>query len=320
MELTQLHIDKKDIYIGYAESRIGGRSENQDSFGFKQTKFGFLLTVCDGMGGGPGGKTASSIAVREIIENIDKGNEEDEVSNIIIKAVRQANMAIYNKGEDDTRLKGMGSTATVLLLSKHSAFVAHVGDSRIYQLRGKRKVFRTFDHSMVFEYVRQGRLTEEQARLSANSNIITRALGIVPDVQVDVQELSYEKGDRFLLCTDGIHGTMPEKELIKLVADRTPPLGSLTDDIVTNIDNLGRSEGGDHDNLTLAIVETKIKSELEAKMTKKAKILLLALTFICAVSIALNIFQAISQGHSEKTDATNQPVQEQVTDSIKNNK
>lgn len=317
MELEQLHKDKNDIFIGYAESRIGGRSENQDSFGFKQTKFGFLLTVCDGMGGGPGGKTASSIAVREIIDNFEMANDEEEIPNIIIKAVRQANMAIFNEGENNPQLKGMGSTATVLLLAKHSAIVAHVGDSRVYQLRGKRKIFRTFDHSMVFEYVRQGRLTEEQARLSANSNIITRALGIVPDVQVDVKELAYEKGDRFLLCTDGIHGTMPEKELLKLVADKKSPLGSVADDIATNIDNLGRSEGGGHDNLTLAIVETKFNSEIEQKMNRKAKILLLALSLVCAVSIALNIFQAFSHGNNEKSNTAKQIVQEQVTDSIK---
>lgn len=320
MELKQLHKDKNDIFIGYAESRIGGRSENQDSFGFKETKFGFLLTVCDGMGGGPGGKTASSIAVREIIDNIEMANGEEDIPNIIIKAVWQANMAIFNEGENNPQLKGMGSTATVLLLAKHSAIVAHVGDSRVYQLRGKRKIFRTFDHSMVFEYVRQGRLTEEQARLSANSNIITRALGIVPDVQVDVKELAYEKGDRFLLCTDGIHGTMPEKELLKLVANKKSPLGSVADDIATNIDNLGRSEGGGHDNLTLAIVETKFNSELEQKMNRKAKIILLALSLVCAVSIALNIFQAFSHSNNEKSNTAKQTVQEQVTDSINNNK
>lgn len=319
MELKQLHKDENDFLVGFAESRIGGRSENQDSFGFEHTKYGFLLTVCDGMGGGPGGKTASSIAVKEIIAGIKDANEEEELMNIIIKSIRRANLAIIHESEEKPELKGMGSTSTVLLLSEHSAYIAHVGDSRVYQLRGRNKIFRTFDHSMVFEYVRQGRLTEEQARLSANSNIITRALGIVPDVQVDIFELPYEKGDRFMLCTDGIHGTMPEKELIKFAAGKKSPLSSIVDDIATYVDNLGRTEGGGHDNLTLAIIETKKDSELEQKMTKKTKILLLALSVICAASIVLNIVQAISNGSKENADVGQPAVKVEVTDSIKNN-
>lgn len=320
MELKQLHTNDKDSFIGFAESRVGGRSENQDSFGFKLTHLGFVLTVCDGMGGGPGGKTASTIAVKEIISGIDEANDDEEVSNIIIKAIRKANMAIYTKGEENKKLKGMGSTASVLLLSDHSGYIAHVGDSRVYQLRGKEKIFRTFDHSMVFEYVRQGRLTEEQARLSANSNIITRALGIVPDVEVDIQEVPYEKGDRFMLCTDGIHGTMPEKKLIKLVAGKRNPLGSVVDDIATLIDNMGRTDGGGHDNLTLAIVETKKDSELKTKMTRKTRIMLLALAVICAASIGLNIVQALSNSNKDNAHVNQKTVPVQVTDSIKNNK
>ena len=107
-------------------------------------------------------------------------------------------MAILEAGNENPSLKGMGSTATVLLLSDKSAFVAHVGDSRVYQIRSGKKIFRTFDHSMVFELVKQKVITEEQARLSAQSNIITRALGMQPDLQVDVVERPYEKGDRFV--------------------------------------------------------------------------------------------------------------------------
>ena len=100
----------------------------------------------------------------------------------------------------------MGSTCTVLLINDTSAIVAHVGDSRVYQIRGRNKIFRTFDHSMVFDLVKQKVITEEQARLSAQSNVITRALGIKPDIEVDVVELPYDAGDRFILTTDGIHG------------------------------------------------------------------------------------------------------------------
>ena len=210
MDLTQLKTESP-LILGFAESRIGGRSENQDSFDWADTPLGFLVTVCDGMGGGPGGKTASSIAVKEIIAGVMEADQQESPSNILIKAIRRANMAIINRGTEQPALQGMGSTCTVVLITPKSATVAHVGDSRVYQFRGNEKIFRTFDHSMVFELVKQKVITEEQARLSAQSNVITRALGIKPDVEVEVTERPFETGDRFLLCTDGIHGAVEEK-------------------------------------------------------------------------------------------------------------
>lgn len=285
MELKQLHKDDNDIIVGFAESRVGGRSENQDSYGAMLTSRGYLVTVCDGMGGGPGGKTASSIAVNEILTGISEGADDETVVNVIIKAVRRANMAIIEAGNENPELKGMGSTATVLLISENSAHVAHVGDSRIYQFRGKKKVFRTDDHSMVFDLVKQKVITEEQARLSAQSNVITRALGMRPDIEVEVHELPFKKGDRFLLCSDGIHGTMPEREFIKMATKSGSSLGAITDDIATYVDNLGRSGGGDHDNLTLAIVETKADSKLKANQSASIKSIIIALVVICILAV-----------------------------------
>ena len=287
MELKQLHKDDNDIIVGFAESRVGGRSENQDSYGAMQTSRGYLVTVCDGMGGGPGGKTASSIAVNEILAGISEGADDETVVNVIIKAVRRANMAIIEAGNENPELKGMGSTATVLLISENSAHVAHVGDSRIYQFRGKKKVFRTDDHSMVFDLVKQKVITEEQARLSAQSNVITRALGMRPDIEVEVHELSFKKGDRFLLCSDGIHGTMPEREFIKMATKSGSALGAITDDIATYVDNLGRSGGGDHDNLTLALVETKADSIFKANQSTSLKSIIIALVVIFILAVIL---------------------------------
>lgn len=291
MELQQLHQGNERLFTAFAESRTGGRDENQDSYGYAQTAWGFLVTVCDGMGGGPGGKTASTIAVNEIVAGVEGASKDEEVSNILIKAIRRANMAIIEAGNENSSLKGMGSTATVLLLSERATQIAFVGDSRIYQLRGKRKVFRTFDHSMVFDLVKQNVITEEQARLSAQSNIITRALGIKPDVEVEFHELPYEKGDRFVLCSDGIHGTMPEKQLLKMFAQKKP-LGIVTDNVATYVDNLGRLSGQGYDNLTLAMVETKTNSILKPVMSKQTKIILVALAALCFISIAANVIQA----------------------------
>ena len=288
MDLTQLKTESP-LASGFAESRIGGRGENQDSFDWADTPKGLLVTVCDGMGGGPGGKTASSIAVKEIIAGVMEADPQEQTSNVLIKAIRRANMAIINRANETPALQGMGSTCTVVLINHHCATVAHVGDSRVYQLRGHAKIFRTFDHSMVFELVKQKVITEEQARLSAQSNVITRALGIKPDLEVDITECASEKGDRFLLCTDGIHGAVDEKTLLSYATNRKIALGSVVDNIATEIDNIGRNNGGGHDNLTLAILETKIDSKKKDTMSKKVKQILYAIGLVCLVSIVCNV-------------------------------
>lgn len=314
MDLIQ-QLNTPDFIVGFAESRIGGRSENQDSYGSAETPYGFVVTVCDGMGGGPGGKTASSIAVKEIILGIKDGNPDDTTVNIVIKAIRRANLAIIEAGKETPALKGMGSTCTILLISTDSAIIAHVGDSRVYQLRGKNKIFRTFDHSMVFDLVKQKVITEEQARLSAQSNVITRALGIKPDIEVDVVELPYESGDRFLLTTDGIHGAIAESELIEMASDRKHALGTVTDEIATTIDGKGRNEGGGHDNLTLVIIETKTNSKLRSKMNKKTKLLLGAVSLICLLSL---VFNGVLLGRNNSSASENEKAALiQVQDSLK---
>lgn len=314
MDLIQ-QLKAPDFIIGFAESRIGGRSENQDSYGCSDTPYGFVVTVCDGMGGGPGGKTASSIAVNEIISGIKEGNQDDTATNIVIKAIRRANLAIIEAGNTTPALKGMGSTCTVLLINEESAIVAHVGDSRVYQLRGKNKIFRTFDHSMVFDLVKQKVITEEQARLSAQSNVITRALGIKSDVEVDVTELPYDSGDRFILTTDGIHGAVSENELIEMAADKKHALGIVVDEIATTIDGKGRNEGGGHDNLTMAIIETKINSKFRLKMNTKLKFALIGLIVVCIMSIAFNVLLC-NRGKTDSVDVQSVKCLKSKTDSL----
>lgn len=288
MELHQ--INTKLPFVCFGESRIGGRPENQDSFGYADTKFGLLVTVCDGMGGGPGGKVASSIAVKEIIDGVLETSGDETPSNALLKAIHRANHAILEAVDENPKLNGMGTTCTALLINKVSAIVAHVGDSRVYQLRGRRKVFRTFDHSMVFGLVKEKVITEEQARLSEQSNIITRALGLKPELEIDIKERPYEKGDRFMLCTDGIHGTMPEPELIRRATEEGN-LGQTVDNIATFVDGEGRKKGGGHDNLTLVIIETQNHSILKEKMSKLHKIVLIGLSALLIASVVLNITQ-----------------------------
>lgn len=290
----------------FAETRIGGRAENQDNYGFATTRFGFLMTVCDGMGGGPGGRTASSIAVKEIIEGIKEADTENTTANNLIRAIRRANKAILDRAKEEPELQGMGSTCTALILTDKNAIIAHVGDSRVYQFRGSKKLFRTFDHSMVFELVKKKVLTEEQARLSEQSNVITRALGVQDDVEVELNIVPYKKGDRFMLCTDGIHGSMPEDKLIHLVTTKSIVLGKLIDQIATTVDENGRKKGGHHDNLTLILADALIDSEDKAptpKRTRYSLLFLLAFCIIVGISCFAMAIKSCQQNKGEDEQA-----------------
>lgn len=196
-------IDIKGDTIGFIDSRIGGREENQDAAGIRDTNVGYLVVVCDGMGGMQGGSVASKLAVRTILDVVDAAEKDSNPAEVLMEAIQCANKAIISEGQNNPQLRGMGTTVTAILLTAYSAITAYVGDSRIYQVRKGKKVFRTFDHSMVFEMVKKKVITEEQARLSAQSNVILKALGISQDLEVTMSEQPYLRGDRFVLCTDG---------------------------------------------------------------------------------------------------------------------
>lgn len=272
---------------GYWDTRQGGRAENQDSCGFIDTPLGLAAIICDGMGGGPSGQLASSTAVQKIVEYIMNAPEGMSRSEVMKNAIEYAHQTILQMGVQNPSLRGMGTTVAAILVNDHSAIIAHVGDSRVYQFRWKRKIFRTADHSMVGELVRNGTLTEEQARLSSQSNIITKALGGNLTNLAEVTERSYEKGDRFLICTDGIWGMLNEKELIRRTA-KTPSLSGAVDGTVVEVDELGRNEGNTHDNLTIAMLEMKTDSKLKEKMSKKSLIIIGILAALFVFSMLIN--------------------------------
>ncbi len=282
-------IEIKGKIVGYIDSRIGGRKENQDSAGIRETKLGYLIVVCDGMGGMQGGSVASQIAVQTILETVDSADIQANPSMTLIKAIRNANMAILEESRDNPNLQGMGTTVTALLLTPHSALTAYLGDSRIYQIRNGEKIFRTFDHSMVFEMVKEKVISEEQARLSDQSNIIMKALGITTDIAVEVVERPYRKGDRFVLCTDGFWGAMPEKEFIRHLSEKKS-LDKILDSTANIVESIGRNSGKEYDNLTAAILEVNSNSILKEKMSRKAKIVITILVILLIISVALNVF------------------------------
>ena len=246
---------------GAVESLIGGRKENQDSYGVAETLLGMLVVVCDGMGGGPAGKVASELATRAIIDNISGADPGKHPASALSDAAMAANEAVYGASLQNPAFKGMGTTCVCLLIQGTTAYIVHIGDSRCYQLRGAHAVFRTADHSYVGEMVRHGTLTEEEARNSQYSNVITRAIGVNQSVEPEIDTIDFKPGDRFALMTDGIWGTLPESHLLKFLTKNEDPAVTVPE-IAGNIDSLGADNGGGHDNLTLAIVDTPVKKQI----------------------------------------------------------
>ncbi|MFZ4412696.1 MAG: protein phosphatase 2C domain-containing protein [Bacteroidales bacterium] len=244
----------------YIQSNIGGRTVNQDFYGFAQTKFGELIIVCDGMGGHNAGRYAAERAVQIIIQEVTKSDITNP-SIALQQAILKANDSIWQESNTDISLKGMGSTVVALLITPEKAVCGHLGDSRAYQLRKQKVLHRTYDHSLVFDLLREGRITEEQARLSDKSNIITRSLGTKPMVNVEITDnLSYQAGDRFFLCSDGVYGIIPENQLIELIAEKTE-LEVIITNLIDSINTIGIANGGNHDNLTAALIEMEKSSK-----------------------------------------------------------
>lgn len=272
---------------GAASSLIGGRPENQDDLGWVDTPMGFLLIVCDGMGGGPGGKTASYIAKTIFMQVVYNSPSQADPREVLRMAIARAEEALEQKMAETPSLRGMGSTLVAILVSANSAYIVHLGDSRCYRLRGPKILFRSKDHSLVGELVQSKALTEEQARVSPQSNVITRGLGSTSNHVAEIDEVPYRKGDRFVLCTDGVWGIMPQPELLQklgLMAD----VANVVDNLQAEVDRRGASEGGHHDNHTLAILEMSTDSKLKDKMSKQSIILLASVGGLLLISLIFN--------------------------------
>lgn len=303
---------------------IGGRSEQQDFAGSALTEYGLALVVCDGMGGARGGAIASRTAVEMVLESL-KTKDYDSPSTALVQTITQANTALFRKAQSGVELQGMGTTIALLLLKKDKALVAHVGDSRVYQFRLNRhgniqKIFRTDDHSKVFEMVKRGILSEEEARISEDSNIILRALGLQLEVDVEIHELPYSMGDRFLICSDGVSGEVSEQDLMKLI-DFKKPVESNVKELIKTIDDRGKEAGAGHDNLTAILVEIQSDSRFRPQKNGKKKWLfggLLLLLVLSFVGIGCDWFGEPSFFNGKKSHETPEEIIRQKTaDSLK---
>jgi PPM family protein phosphatase len=206
-----------------------------------------LFVVADGVGGNVAGEIASNLAVEAIREHIEDGLEE---------AIRAANRAVWERSDTDASLRGMGTTVTAVALVRADGSVgddqlevANVGDSRAYLFRDGHLEQVTDDHSLVGDLEREGRISKEEARVHPRRNIVTRVLGNDPDVDVDIFPLDPFRGDRLVLCSDGLSDELDDTSIAEVLARHSDPQAAA--------DALVRSafDVGGRDNITVVIVD-----------------------------------------------------------------
>jgi serine/threonine protein phosphatase PrpC len=225
-----------------ARSDVGQvREGNEDAYLVEEPLFG----VADGMGGHVAGDVASQTAVSVITEKASGTASPD----VLPELLKEANTAIWEKAQSDPSLHGMGTTCTLLLLDNEQAFFAHVGDSRAYLLRDDELSQVTEDHTLVQRMVKEGRLNREDANAHPQRSIITRALGVDPQVQVDTFEIRVRDGDRLLLCSDGLTSMVSDSRIQEILTGESDP--QRAGDRLIALAN----EAGGEDNITVVIVD-----------------------------------------------------------------
>lgn len=205
-----------------------------------------LFAVADGLGGHEAGEIASKMAVNMLEEYSpsDNGDPADELR----EAFNRINAAIYRRSTSDPSCKGMGTTLTALLIRDDVAYIGHVGDSRAYLVRNNVLYQLTEDHSVVSELVKVGMLTKNEAKVHPQRNLLTRAMGTLPAVDMEVINAKVEPGDRYILCTDGLSGAIDDSKILDVVMSKQAPTG-----VVDQLIALANQNGG-HDNVTVVAI------------------------------------------------------------------
>lgn len=243
------------------------RSHNEDAIG-TDLEIG-LVVLADGMGGYKAGEVASALAIQTVTEEVSKGIKEARKSKthesgyaaetiLLRKAIEKANEVIHNTAKSQPQCEGMGTTIVACLYYDNRVSIAHVGDSRLYRLRGERFEQVTLDHSLLQELVSRGFYTPEEARKSLNKNLVTRALGIEPTVQVDVQEDVMLVGEIQLLCSDGLSDMVEDEDIHLTISTFSANLDMAAQQLV----RMANDNGG-RDNIS--VVLTKAVKSFESK-------------------------------------------------------
>jgi serine/threonine protein phosphatase PrpC len=253
------------------------RDHNEDS-AFMETSNGYFI-VADGMGGHAAGEVASAMAVETVRKTLESAQPEIEafrkaptdtgrrqLVQLLQNAVLSAHQAVYQRGQSEQDKAGMGTTLDVVLIAGPEAFVAHVGDSRTYLIREGRSSQITTDHTVAEVLVIEGKLTIEEAQVSPLRTILVNAIGVSADVGVEMAHVTLKRGDRILLCSDGLHDYFPiEEEIAQKLSTDTP--GKALKDMV----ELAKTRGG-HDNITgiavhIVEISESIPIQVEGEVT-----------------------------------------------------
>ena len=235
------------------------RSHNEDSIG-SDTGIG-LTVLADGMGGYRAGEVASAMAVNAIMEEVRDGmkliNEHGDIDDasgfareslLVREAVMRANNAIHKAAISDPQCQGMGTTVVTAMFYDDRMTIAHVGDSRLYRLRGEVFEQITVDHSLLQELIDKGFYTPEEAKHSINKNLVTRAMGIEGTVVPDVVEEAVLPGDIYLLCSDGLTDMVEDEEIHLTLQKHSQNL----EDIAAELIRIANENGG-KDNISVVL-------------------------------------------------------------------
>jgi|SRR5690554_1049049 len=228
--------------IGMSTDRGQCREINEDSLGWKDN----LLVLADGMGGHNAGEIASALVVERVLR-LD--TNEKEFIPALRSVLNQANQLLLDYAKRYPECQGMGTTIVLAKVDEEKITIAHVGDSRLYLWRKGELTQITRDHSVVEELIREGGITEEEARIHPQRNLLTKALGTPGDVEAEITEAPVTKGDRILLCSDGLT-TMLEKQEINRVLSANVSVQEIADHLIQEANNCGGI-----DNITVMVVQ-----------------------------------------------------------------
>jgi PPM family protein phosphatase len=248
-----------------AQSDIGCvRENNEDSYRVAPEMNLFVLS--DGMGGMEAGEVSSRLAVDTVLARCREAEKNPSLplageriegvsgaSNQLASAIRSANEVVYRTAQQGAGQRGMGATIVAVRCTDERMSVAHVGDSRIYRLRGGELEQLTQDHSFVAEQVRHGKMTEEEAGSSTMQNVLVRALGIDPTVEVDVSEELLMENDTVLLCSDGLTRELSDAQIAAVLGKGDEPQAT-----ASRLVEMAKQAGGG-DNVTVIVLRRAAK-------------------------------------------------------------
>jgi serine/threonine protein phosphatase PrpC len=229
------------------------RQVNEDQAWSGQLSGGLTAAiVADGMGGHRAGDVASGLAVDSLVKSLEAWEETssaEEGASKLADMIRKANKVVFESASLNEQYHNMGTTVVMALLDGDTGLIGHIGDSRAYRLRSGQLMQLTEDHTLVNELTKSGQLSPEEAAHHPRRNVLTRALGTDHDVDVDVQIIDWETGDRLLLCSDGLSGLVEPALLLATLEDQDAKLEQQAQKLI----DLALAAGGD-DNVTVVLV------------------------------------------------------------------